>query len=511
MTIRDSIGTHFVGPKIEIQRWSVSDWINVFIRLLILTCYIILQTLTSVLRNALLLLVDNPLTGTVLAINTSIWKLVPVFGKHGKKILPKLASHIRTKLIPQLDKVSQLVQLSFQLHIVEMTLKNKKNVQIFITAESDDLELFDHHKKLKTTLLLANHRSINDYMLINYLVQNCSQESFNYPNKKHVLKKFWQDGESPFPNLNFVSWGQIINFPYISLLRNIMMKDENVCVSPSTVKEHLKKNGNQILTIFPEVNIMTTELAIVQRKLNQDYPFVARFYNVLYPRFRNFVSIVKCFAYIGNVKRRQQNTFFDHAKLFFENGMDKLIFKATSHGKHGLEEEKAHAAMIVGLPNSPDHVEMILEDESTQQPLNLAPDALAADAIAAPNTTSSLGTLLEINSYLYDLTIVYYRPRYTNIGHDHINGRIEIHNGYQLEQVNPSLLEMLKPEKSNPGGDFDSGTGGLPPIVVMVHIKRHELAPLLPAKVRNLEKWLEARWFEKDKLIDSIENGIKIK
>ncbi|AQZ09724.1 MUM3 (YOR298W) [Zygosaccharomyces parabailii] len=511
MAIRDSVGTHFVGSKMELQSWRISDWISVAARLLILATYILLQTKLSVIKICLSLLVENPVVETVLVINASMWKMIPILGKYPKQILPKTISCIKKKLIPLLEKASQLVQLSFQLHIVELTLKNKRNVQIFITAESDDLELFNKKKELKTTLLLANHRSLTDYMLINYLVQNSDKETFEYPNKKYVLKKFWNEGKWPIPKLNFVSWGKIMNFPYLSLLRSIVMEDENVFVQPRRIKDHLQKDGNQVLAIFPEVNIMTTELAIVQRKLNQDYPFVARFYNVLYPRFKNFVSIVKCFAHISKVKRRPHNAFFDHAKLFFENGMDKLIFKTTCNGRRGLEEQQAHAAMIVGLPNSPDHVEMTLSDGSPQPVEIAAANPNRVGTTVESNTLTNIETHLEINEHLYDLTIIYYRPRYTNVGHDHVNGCIKIHNGYQLEQVNPSLLEMLKPDKYHLNAELNSANSSLPPTVIMVHIKKHEVAPLLPAKVRNLEKWLETQWFEKDKLIDSIENGIKIK
>ena len=489
MALKDSFQTHIIGSILDVGSWEVSDWIRVIIRLLILGGYVLVQTLISFKIFIMELFVSNPITQLILNINGAIWSCIPIFGKYGKKIVPRLLSIVQDILIPNLKKLEMLVKLSFQLHLVEMTLKDKKNVQIFVTAESDDLEIYDSQGNLKTTLILANHRSLNDYMLINYLIQNCSRGDLLRKGKKHILKKSWQENEIPIPRLNFITWGKIVNFPHLSLMKNILMMDENAFVPPTKIKNHLTRTGNQVLTIFPEVNIMTTELSIVQRKLNQDYPFGAKFYNVLYPRFKTFISTIKCFAYIKHVKLKEQNGLLSNARHLLTNGVDKIILKAQS--KHTNEEENAQASMIVDLPNFYETAEMTIASGDVEEP----------EQIKEP---------VVISQDLYDLTMIYYKPRYTNVGHDHINGQFTLHDGYQLEQVNPSIFEMLKPEKDFKSRD-DNYTCSKPPIVIMIHIRKHELGPLLPAKGRNLEKWLESQWLEKDKMIDSIENGIKIK
>lgn len=489
MALKDSFQTHIVGSFLDVESWAAYDWIVVIVRLSILLGYILAQTLVSLEIVLLKFLVSNPLVKLVLGVNGAVWSCIPIFGRHGKKIVPQVLFQIEDRLIPCLNKISDMVQLMFQMHIVEMTFKDKKNVQIFVTAESDDLDIYDANGKLKTTLILANHRSINDYMLINYLIQECNKEASVRESKRGVLKKYWQDNLSPIPHLNFISWGKIVNFPHLSLLKNILLMDENAFVPPVRIKDHLTRTGNQVLAIFPEVNILTTELGIVQRKLNQNYPFVAKFYNVLYPRFKTFICTIKCFAYVKHVKVKERHGVLSHARVFINNGVDKLI--AKTHSKNTESQVSAQASMIVDLPNPYDAVEMTIASTEEQE-------------------SDEVRESISVSQNLYDLTMIYYKPKYTKMGHDHNNGQFTLHEGYQLEQVNPSILEMLKSDK-NLGKREHNYIGNKPPIVIMIHIRKHELGPLLSSKGRDLEKWLESQWLEKDKMIDSIENGIRIK
>lgn len=489
--------TNFFGSIHNIQKtWEVYDWICVSLRIAILCSYIISQSVISCCQRFLKFSVQNHLMNILLKINQTLCNCVPFFGKHLQQVLPKAISFISERVLPGLEKLSQVVQLCFQLHVVEMTLKDKKNVQIFVTAESDDLNLYDENNRVMTTLLISNHRSINDYVLINYLLQHSGYNSISFANKREILKNFWSTGELSFPRLKFLTWGKVVNFPHLSLIKNILIKDENSFVMPKEIKQHLSKDGNEVVTIFPEVNILTTELSIVQRKLNQDYSFVAKFYNVLYPRFKSFISVVRCFGNINRVKTKHHSSVFDNAKKILNNGVDKFVIKASSQSENTVEQDFAQASMVLGLQNS-------YGGEIKEEPSKCNN---GKQEKAVPKE------LIRVNRNLFDFTIVYYKPKCTNtkFDHDHLNGQFKLHNGYQLEQVNPSFFEMLQPEKvsieENP-----TYTTTKPPIVIMIHIKKHELGPLLPAKGRNLEKWLENQWSQKDKLIDCIENGISIR
>ncbi|QLQ79494.1 hypothetical protein HG537_0C01410 [Torulaspora globosa] len=489
MALKDSFQTHIVGSLLEIKKWGIFEWGCVMVRLFILGIYIIAESVISAIIWCLKFSLENPITGVVVRLNQVLWGCVPVVGRYGIKILPRFIYEIKLKWIPRLNKLSQLVQLCFQVHLVEMTLKDKKNVQIFLTAESDSLELYDDEGQLVTTLLLANHRSINDYMLINYLIQNCSKYPADERKMRNIVRKFWQDDVLLIPRLNFITWGKIVNFPELSLLKNILMLDENAFVVPTKIKDHLTDTGNQVLAIFPEVNIMTTELSIIQRKLCQDYPFMAKFYNVLYPRFKSFISTIRCFAHIKHFKLNDNGQILTNIRIIFNNGVNKFISKAAQHSQCTVDKQKAQASMIVGVPPMNDYEDIpeIEDDNGNEPPIPV-----------------------KINQHFYDLTIVYYKPKYTKSGHDHINGQLGVHEGYQLEQINPSVFEMLQPDRDLSRYD-EKYKRSRPPIIIMIHIKKHQLAPLLPAKGRSLEKWLESKWYEKDKMIDSIEDGIRVR
>ena len=45
---------------------------------------------------------------------------------------------------------------------------------------------------------------------------------------------------------------------------------------------------------------------------------------------------------------------------------------------------------------------------------------------------------------------------------------------------------------------------------MMVNVKKHQIQPLLAYNDESLEKWLENRWIEKDRLIESLQKNIKI-
>lgn len=483
MPLVDSIETYIIGSISEIKTWSLKDWIWVGVRVFILLEYIILESLFSAVKYVFEIITEGNIYQKILVFNNRVWRRIPAIGGYGIKCMPYCSQWLRKNLLPKLEKLQIMIQLLYQIHFVEMTFKDKKRVQIFITGESDTLEIFENNKQL-TTLIISNHRSLNDYNLINYLIQNCCPKKIT---KWDVVKNCITYKDTDYTKVNFLSWGKIINFPHLSFIRNIMTKDENVTIPTKEIKKNLLDNGNQVLVIFPEVNILTTELSLVQRKLNQDYAFVARFYNVLYPRFKEFIETIKCFANINHIKRQTQNNILFGSKVFLNDKMEKFVTKLTYSNKiNNIPDEGSlkKDTVVLGISS-------LIKNQS------FGNSDKHEEGDNEPHDNSSN---IKINDYLYDLTVIYYRPKYTQKGHDHVNGNLKLHEGYQLEQINPSILEMLRPDNNSIQ----------PPIVIMINILKHEINSLLALKNQSLEKWLENQWQVKDNLIDSIENGIKL-
>ncbi|EDO16413.1 hypothetical protein Kpol_1030p23 [Vanderwaltozyma polyspora DSM 70294] len=495
MPLVDTIETFFVGQSSTFGEWTPKDWVYVGARILILLNYFIWDTVVYFEVKLLRLLCYGNFHRRAIEINGKIWDNVPILGNKARKVLPYILYFIDKYLLPFLERISNLIRLYYQYHIVEMTIKNKKNLKIFVTGDSETLELFDEGGQM-TTLLLSNHRSLNDFALISYLVQNTHIVKLN---RRRFLNNLRMIDKMNFPRVNFISWGKIFNSPDVSLLKSILINDENITITNRNIKEHLVKNGNQVLVLFPEVNILTTELSIVQRKLNQEYTFVAKFYNVLYPRFKNFVETIACFANINNVKRQSQNNIILEGKTFIHNKMEKFVTKISSSSKATdvvNEEVLKKNQVVLGLSTL---LKTQLMKDSKDETLPFANDS--ENEGGEKEINSELLKHIKINKNLYDLTIIYYKPKYTDKAHDHVNGNLKLHEGYQLEQIDPSILEMLKPE---------SKSSLLSPIVIMIHINRHDITELLPVRNHALEKWLEDQWRAKDKLIDSIDSGIKV-
>ncbi|CCE64581.1 hypothetical protein TPHA_0I00750 [Tetrapisispora phaffii CBS 4417] len=493
MTLADSIETNVIGPRDQFKEWTLKDWITVGCRIIIIFKYIVLQTILLGFRQCLIWLTEGRVYERGIRINNSIWRSIPILGSSCITLLPSLLGKLRSKLIPFLNNLIIMLQLLYQYHVVDMTFKNNNNVRIFITGQSDTLQLEENNQQM-TSLLVANHRSLVDYFLINYLLQ---ENSTNKLTKYDIFKNFRNIERLEYHKTNFICWGSISNFPFVKFFINIFYHDENVGISPIVLKENILQNGNQTFVIFPEVNIMSTELALVQRKINQEYSYTTKFYNVLYPRFKTFVNIIDVFANLKNVKRQKCTNIFENGKNKLNEKLVNIIGNVSkSHLRNNCtRNNNPQSVSTQGLNLGIDFLlkNKFISENSNDQSLNLR---------GVSNDEKKMKTII-LNDNLYNITIVYYKLNYTEKGHDHMNGSLKLHKGYQLDQINPSLLQMLRPGRDNSSKEN-------PPIIVIVHISKHDINTILSSKETSLEKWLENLWKEKDILIDSIENGINL-
>ena len=483
--------------------WSLVELLGVLSCLSqLLLCIYLHYSLKAVLHVSNWVLTSH-VSLQLVALHERFWLHIPVIGTYPISTTKYLVRYLETTMVPGFQNTIKVVDTCYQLYLVQCVFQNRERVEILFTADSHQLE-FLKDGNLLTTLVLANHRSINDYALISYILQNACRAIPNEIRRRDLLKLMWNvepPRDKNYAKIGFVGWGDIFNFLSWRLVRNVLTRTENHAVSSKDIEKTLRENGNQILIMFPEVNILTAELGIVQRKLNQSYStLVTKYYNVLYPRFKTFVNTINCIASLANVERigrRKRSGKRRHL------GMSRArLIKSQITNQQNILGAKV-LGKILRESESEDRKEKGKGQQQQQQQQQLDPLLLAtfstatATATAAPNfnTGNSTTSPIRLNRYIYDFTLVYYRPRSTTTtttasyshNHDNETGNLKLHNGTQLEQVVPSLLDLFH----NRGR----------PLFVVVDVARYPVADLLPLSDSKLEKWLEQQWSYKDRVI----------
>ena len=481
--------------------WSLVELLNVLSCLSQLLLYIYLHySLEAVLHVSNWVLTSH-VSLQLIALHERFWLHIPVIGTYPISTTKYLVRYLEATMVPGFQNTIKVVDTCYQLYLVQCVFQNRERVEILFTADSHQLE-FLKDGNLLTTLVLANHRSINDYALISYILQNACRAIPNEIRRRDLLKLMWNvepPRDKNYAKIGFVGWGDIFNFLSWRLVRNVLTRTENHAVSSQEIEKALRENGNRILVMFPEVNILTAELGIVQRKLNQSYStLVTKYYNVLYPRFKTFVNTINCIASLANVERngrRKQSGKRRHlgmlrARLFksqITNQQSILGAKVLGKILRDSEEGKGKGKGQRQQQLDP----LLLATFSTATTTT----AIASNFNNGSNTTSPV----RLNRYIYDFTLVYYRPRSVaattttttttsqNHSHDRETSNLRLHNDTQLKQVVPSLLDLFH----NRGK----------PLFVVVDVARYPVADLLQLSDSKLEKWLEQQWIYKDRVI----------
>lgn len=169
-------------------------------------------------------------------------------------------------------------------HIIGRVKKFKEMIDIWInqfiiwTVLREDIQIIYQGEKIKTDekrqVIISNHRSLLDYTMI--------QSHFGAE------------------NLVFANWGRIMKYPSLQHFWTIFRHDENHSISTSKFKRF---NGPESIVIFPEVNIFTPEIKMIERKLmKMRYKGLPVLHNVLYPRFGTFVNVIQAMSNNANNK-----------------------------------------------------------------------------------------------------------------------------------------------------------------------------------------------------------------
>lgn len=170
--------------------------------------------------------------------------------------------------------VSQAVHRFFWTTLIYLV--NKRKIRVIISG----VDLHDpiHQELLKNSIILSNHKSLFDFLLIYYL--------------KTLTEKATSDGIM----LSFFNWNNFWQTPGLAVLWNFMHNDENwemnIVELEQSLNDLIKQSSNNWIVHFPEVNICTEKNRLVQGQELDKY-FLPRFKDLLYPRFANFNNLIK--------------------------------------------------------------------------------------------------------------------------------------------------------------------------------------------------------------------------
>lgn len=462
--------THILGKNLQLSTWTVNEWLNIFLYISRLLIYVTVHILIILIYSILSRVINSTLYSHFRRLYITFWKCIPICGEYKVSFIEKITFFVTDILLPRLSLAKKIIEILFHFDLSQELFQNKNNIQILFTGESEELQLIENNILL-TTIFISNHRSINDYALISHILQHIMKPNGEQISKYDLIHQLLFNNDhnrmERLLKIRFVGWGEIFNSIRFSVMKNIILRDENYTIESNDITKMLQENGNQILVIFPEVNILTTELSIIQRKLNEKYyPFVTKYYNVLYPRFKTFVSAINSLKTLSDIPVRNFNrriinrNFLVGAKVMLHSNITKLI----------KEEDKIENILLQNT-----NIDKITSLSSVEK--------------------------VSLNNFVYDFTIIYYRVKITEKAHDHNNGSLKVHEGIQLEQIAPSFLEILHANFSE----------SIDPIFIMVDLRKHNIQDILPLKPKKLERWLETQWLNKEKLIKTNEECITLK
>lgn len=156
-------------------------------------------------------------------------------------------------------------------------LKEDNGVKFQVVGDNLDSE---------SALLISNHLSLNDHLVIEYLVQKVSLQQDN----EKELAQF------TLPRVNFFTWFTTWKIPTLKMFFNIARCDENWELETELnhqVFDKIRKSKTpEWVVVFPEVNIFTKEAVKIHNEMSDKY-YLVKLKNLLYPRFSGFYNAVQ--------------------------------------------------------------------------------------------------------------------------------------------------------------------------------------------------------------------------
>lgn len=181
---------------------------------------------------------------------------------------------------------------------------------------------------LGSALLMANHQSLADHLVMAHLAQTTST--------------------SAVPTVNFFSWYTLWTVPSLRLLLNMLACDENweltKLMTSAVFHDMVLSPVPEWIVVFPEVNIWTPTTAYLQKLQGLDY-FLPQFEHMLYPRFSAMYNAVSMAKTTG---RSKFSTMYDVTISYNHPGAPTLAtFFASLDPIKVIVHVKAHSMLSV--------------------------------------------------------------------------------------------------------------------------------------------------------------------
>lgn len=122
----DFFETYMIGPRIQVKQLDISDWLSLTPKLLILFGYFYIHSIFTAISQFLQFVNRNAFCLRLHLLYDRFWSHVPIIGEYKIRLLSRVLNYSEVNVVPNLDKALEVIEIWFQLHLVEMTFEKKK-------------------------------------------------------------------------------------------------------------------------------------------------------------------------------------------------------------------------------------------------------------------------------------------------------------------------------------------------------------------------------------------------
>ncbi|WBF13428.1 hypothetical protein N7582_002774 [Saccharomyces uvarum] len=131
----DFFETYMIGSRVQVKQLDISDWLSLSPGLLILFGYFYIHTFLTAFKEFLRFVNRNSFCLRLRLLYDRFWSHFPVIGEYKIRLLSRILRYTEQKMIPNLEKILEMIEIWFQLHLVEMTFEKKKTSRFLLVVE----------------------------------------------------------------------------------------------------------------------------------------------------------------------------------------------------------------------------------------------------------------------------------------------------------------------------------------------------------------------------------------